>query len=128
MLVTKILVTFRTCWCESAGAEDFHLLKHYLQLLLFLTLMRRWHQALIKKFRNLLLPLLSPFNNRSKFCWLFKSSTRSGSNYRGCREIWSCLKWTEFGMVSATRGTSGLEKRLRSWKYYKLGTSTFSCI
>ena len=62
---------------------------------------------------------LSPFNSvttwqndRSKFSWLCKSPTYSGSNSWGCREIWSCSKWTEFEMVSAVGGTAGFEERV----------------
>ena len=74
---------------------------------------------------------LSPFNSttwqddESKFSSLSKSPTCPGSNSRGCREICPCLKWTEFGMVSAAKGTAGFEERLGSWKYCKLGTSRF---
>ena len=42
---------------------------------------------------------------------------------RGCREIWFCWKWTEFGMVIA-EGAAGFEERLGSCKYCKLGTGT----
>ena len=77
--------------------------------------------------------LQSPFSyvttwqdDRSKFSWLSKSPTCSGSNSRRCREIWSCSKRTELGMVSSAGGTAWFEERLGSWKYCKLGTGTFT--
>ena len=78
---------------------------------------------------------LSPFNSvttwqvsESKFSWLSKSPISSGSDSRGCREIWSCSKWEEFQMVPSARETAGFEERLESWKYCKLCTGTFACI
>ena len=130
-----ILIVFPQWWYQlfPHGAEDSQLLKHYLQLLFIFLLKcdddtRLWSQI----FSCL---LLSPFNSvttrqddGSKFSWLSKYPTCLGRNSRGCREIWSCSKWTEFGMVSAAGETAGFEERLGSWKYCKLGTGTFACI
>ena len=90
--------------------------------------MWRCQYALIKKFRNLYLYPHTWQDDGSKFSWLSKSPTCSGSDSRGWREIWSCSKWTEFVMVSTAGVAAGFEERLRSWKYCKLGTSTFTCI
>ena len=91
-----------------------------------------WNQALIKNVCCLSLFALNFVttwqDDRSKFSWLSKYLTCSRSNSRGCKEICSCSKWTEFGMASAAWGTAGVEERLGSWKYCKLATGTYACI
>ena len=67
----------------------------------FLTMMWWWHQASIGKFRNILQPiallisLTTWQDDGSKFFWLSKSPTCSGSNSQGWMEIYSCLIWTD---------------------------------
>ena len=123
ILFCLVLIVSPQWWYElfPHGAEDSHLLQHYLQMCYFLFWCYDDTRLSSKSSENFCCLPLSPFNcettwrgDGSKFSWSSKSPTCSGSKCQRCREIRSSSKWTEFRMVSTTGGIAEFEERLGS--------------